>query len=744
MGLTACVRPHNGRPVLWINGEPTTEMWAYGAPNAVADFAAAGIRICQCHVPGKSWWTGPGQYRFAHIEAQIEEFLKAVPSALLMPRVCFGYEGEGWWADAHPDDLAVGREPGGRVVPYPEVRAHPVECWYSAASQTWTRDACEAMAAFVRHFEAGYGDHILGYQIGAGISCEWFRWWNYVEGIYEDYSPVARQAFRGFLKARYRTEAALREAWGRDDVTFDTAEVPHPGRLHQPQNGFLRSLPGERDIVDWFDALSEWNADQLMALCHAVKEASGGRKLAGGFYAYTWPHWNNQSAARGGHMAISRVLACPDVDYVSSPYHYDNRNLCGVHASQSLPQTIERGGKLHLDEIDTGTHRVKGEHWPWDHQGPPDTLAESRILLRRDAAAVLGTAGNAWWMDLHHSGWYHDPQLQLELRETNALARAALADSPAPGAEVALVLDDRSPAYVDTRSNLNQYFTALSRQFEWSRMGLPVDEMLLSEIDRVRPYRLYVFLNCWNVGPELRRRVRERVSRIGATTVWIHAAGYFDGHHGSAENVADLTGIRVREEADAAVPDIDVLESGHGWLAPGPDRPSGSVRFGARLTPDQIRVMVGADQRCWDTPMSPVFTVDDPDATVLGRYAHNGRPGLAVVERDGRRSVYCGAPMLPAWLLRRMAVSAGAHAYAPLGTVVHHRGSLVSVYAPAGGEPVITAPPGASLTLIEPAGGECEWRPAGAPGRRLTLPFSEGQTRFFRLTAIDPCEEVAP
>jgi len=552
MGLAACVRPHNGRPVLWINGEPTTEMWAYGAPNAIADFAAAGIRICQCHVPGESWWTGPGQYQFARIEAQMASFLEAVPGALLMPRVCFGYEGEGWWAERHPDDLAVGREPGGRVVPYPQVRVHPVECWYSAASRAWTHDACEAMAALVRHVEAGYGDHILGYQIGAGISCEWFRWWNYVEDIYEDYSPVTREAFREFLKARYQTETTLRQAWGRADVTFDRAEVPHPGRLHRPRNGFLRVLPDEQDIVDWFDALSEWNADQLIALCRAVKEASGGRKLAGGFYGYAWPHWNNQSAARGGHMAIERVLACPDVDYISSPYHYDNRNLGGVHTSQSLPQTIERGGKLHLDEIDTGTHRVKGEHWPWDHQRPPDTAAESLVLLRRDAAAVLGTAGSAWWMDLHHSGWYHDPQLQLELRQTNVLAKAALADSCEAGAEVALVLDDRSPAYVDTRSNLNQYFTALARQFLWRQIGLPTDEMLLSEIDRVRPYRVYVFLNCWNVESRLRERVRRQVLRAGVTAVWFHAAGYFDGHCGSAENVANLTGIRVRQEIGRA------------------------------------------------------------------------------------------------------------------------------------------------------------------------------------------------
>jgi hypothetical protein len=49
--LTAAVRVIHGRPVLVINGQPTTEFWCYGDPNAIEDFAAGGIRICRFHVP---------------------------------------------------------------------------------------------------------------------------------------------------------------------------------------------------------------------------------------------------------------------------------------------------------------------------------------------------------------------------------------------------------------------------------------------------------------------------------------------------------------------------------------------------------------------------------------------------------------------------------------------------------------------------------------------------------------------
>jgi hypothetical protein len=266
-------------------------------------------------------------------------------------------------------------------------------------------------------------------------------------------------------------------------------------------------------------------------------------------------------------------------------------------------------------------------------------------------------------------------------------------------------------------------------------MGLPVDEMLLSEIDRVRPYRVYVFLNGWNVEPDLRRRVLESVRRPGVTAVWFHAAGYFDGQRGCAENVTALTGVQVVERRDAVVPELELAGGGHAWLADGPDRSPGAVRFGARLTAEQRRVVVGSKHRDWDTVMSPLFAVDDARATVLGRYVHDAEPGMALVEGEGWQSVYVGAPMLPGWLLRRIALSTGAHAWGPLGTVVHQRGPLVSVYAPGGGDAEVAAPRGTRLVAIEPAGFDGQWQPVGQAAARLVLPFGPGQTRFFRLAA---------
>ncbi|MBN2445341.1 MAG: beta-galactosidase [Phycisphaerae bacterium] len=734
MGLTVKVAKHNGRPMLFINGEPTTEFWSYGDPNAIDDFVQSGLRICQFHVPMPSWWTGPGQYDFAPTDAKIDEFLARQPDTLLMPRVNFGYEGEGWWAAQHPDELAEGRNLDNQPVNYDEVRVCPVDCWYSAGSRVWTTDAAAAMEAFVRHCEERYPDRVIGYQIGGGISAEWFRWWNFVDDTYEDYSPAAHTAFREFLKNRYANDAALQVAWGRADATLAAAEVPAPRRLHEPKAGFFRDPLAERDIIDWLECLSTGNVSQIIALCQAAKRGCDNRKIVGSFYGYFWPHHNTQNPARSGHLNLRQLLASDAIDYISSPYHYDHRMLGGFHHSETVPQVVERAGKLHLDEIDTPTHTATPGAWPCPQQDPPRNSRESCRLLQRDAAAVLGTAGVAWWMDLMHHRWYQDPHVQTEVRDLQQLAIETREWSCDSRADVALVIDDRSYAHADLHANANLYFSALPRQFEWSDLGFPFDTLMLSEFATTRPYKLYVFMNCWVVDTEQRRAIHERVRKTGMAAVWFYGAGFCEGSRQDAELISDLTGIRVYDECDPAVPEITLRDSGHPFVEQSLTVPRGAMRFGARLSTKQQKLTVAANPRGWDTPLSPWFVVDDPAATVLGDYVHDGSPGLAVLERGGWCSVYCGAPMLPGWVLRRIAESAGTHLYAPQGTQVYQRGPLLGVYRPTAGEITLSAPAGQQLSLLVPKGSQRRWRPDTTvnPAPELHLTFEPSETKFFR------------
>jgi hypothetical protein len=731
MPLSAAIQPHLGRPTLFINNTPTDEFWCYGDPVAIDDFTAAGIRICQFHVPFPSWWIGPDEYDFAPLESKIDAFLDKHPDLLLIPRVNFGYEGEAWWGKLHPDHLSEGRNLDDQPVDYLKARCRPVDCWASAASDQWTQDAGRAMQALVQHFEARDPDNILGYQVGSGISAEWFRWWTFVEEAYEDYSPIAVAGFRAFLRERYADDAALQAAWGRSDVNCDTAKVPAPTRLHQPERGFFRDPVTERDIVDWLDFLSQRNADQLIALCQAVKDASNQQKLAGTFYGYLWPHWNTQNPARSGHMACERVFKAPAVDYISAPYQYDNRQM--FHHSETVPEAVMRCGKLFVDEIDSATHLTDVPQFPDDMMGKPKDAAAAVRILTRDAAAVLGTAGTAWWMDLRNTRWYADVDLQQLLQDVQQLTSQKQKWTMESQSEVAFVIDSASYGYADLRDNLNLYFTSLPRQFDWSALGFPSDTVLLSELADVKTYKLYVFLNCWHVTQAQRQVIFERTRRSGGTAVYFYGAGYYDESGGGPEQVSDLVGMQVDAQPDPAQPIIQLADTGHPLVEQSLVTPRGHTRFGATLSADRVARLMTINPRGWDQPVAPLFEVTDLSATVLGHYTHDHSPAIAVTEHDGWTSVYCGAPLLPDWFLRRLAESAGVHCYAPLGTQVYHCGPLLSLYHAAGADIHAVAPVGARLTQIEPQGDRRQWRPKAGfgPAYELDLRFASQETKFF-------------
>lgn len=733
MAAKAFIRRVESTVQLVVNGEATREFWCYGWPNALPDFRASGIRICQFDVPAPSWWTGPDTYDFSRLDECVQRFAAEAPEMLLIPRVFFGYQGERWWGELHPEELSVGLKLDGTPLPYLGNGAARVECWPSAFSRLWLSEASRALRAFVRHVEERYADRIIGYQVGNGITTEWFRWWGFIEDCYEDYSPRAREGFRRFLRRRYRDDAALSAAWGRP-VRIDEAEVPPPARLHAARDGFFRDPVAERDVIDWYQCLNRAHALHLRALCRTAGQTCRRRAVIGTFYGYLWPHFNTENPARLGHMELSRVLRSRSIDYLAAPYHYDNRNLGGVHHSQTVVSSVELAGKFFVDEIDSSTHLTKASEWPFMWQPPPKSAGEACLVLRRDGAAALGSPGTGWWMDLHHNRWYADAAIQEEVGRMVALSREEeYCDGPSH-AEVALVIDDASAAYCDLHSNLHQYFTTLQRQFAWSDLGFPFDTILLSSLPKARPYRVYVFLNPWYADAARRAMVREVTHRPGVTTLWFYGAGYFGGRVHGAEGVSDLVGMRVTAAPGSGLADVELAGDGDPLLEE-LALPSTARRFGARLSEEQIRVTIRENPRGWDTVLNPRFAVVDPSATVLGRYVDTGECGLACRREGGRTTLYSAAPMLPGALLRRAAELAGVHLYTGMGGVIHHRGRLLSVYAPKGGRFCVRARPGQRVALL-PLDGMPDLAAAlarshGEAREALDVEIPAYDTRFF-------------
>jgi len=136
-----------------------------------------------------------------------------------------------------------------------------------------------------------------------------------------------------------------------------------------------------------------------------AKKACGGKSLVGTYYGYLTQHGRRQQDS--SHLALAKVLRCPDVDFLMSPPLYTDRQLCGTSGFMSATESVRLHGKLWLSEADYRTH-LSSQDSGYGRTGTPD---ESRAGLLREMGNVLsagrpcrGTTWRATGSD-HRSCW---------------------------------------------------------------------------------------------------------------------------------------------------------------------------------------------------------------------------------------------------------------------------------------------------------------------------------------------------
>ena len=82
----------------------------------------------------------------------------------------------------------------------------------------------------------------------------------------------------------------------------------------------LRDPHSERQAIDFYEFISNMDADALLHFARVVREATEGKSLVGTYYAYLTAHGINQQDS--GHLAARRVFDSPDIDFLMSPPNY--------------------------------------------------------------------------------------------------------------------------------------------------------------------------------------------------------------------------------------------------------------------------------------------------------------------------------------------------------------------------------------------------------------------------------------
>jgi hypothetical protein len=236
-----------------------------------------------------------------------------------------------------------------------------------------------------------------------------------------------------------------------------------------------------------------------------------------------------------------------------------------------------------------------------------------------------------------------------------------------PSADIAVIVDEISMMYETPKYNLD--LACVSNQIYQgiARLGAASDYWFLDDFleGKMKPYKLYVFLNAWYLDQMQREKMKTQLKRAGGTVLWIYAPGYIKDRP-SIENMTEVTGFKF---AMGQLP----------WPA-----------F-MYVTNFEHPVTKGLPQDLfwnYDAALGPLFSIDDKEADILGNIVFSQGscvPGLGVKMTDNWKSIYCAMPYLPAPVFRKIAHYAGVHLYNGEGDVLHASKELLSVHTIAGG-----------------------------------------------------------
>ena len=207
-----------------------------------------------------------------------------------------------------------------------------------------------------------------------------------------------------------------------------------------------------------------------------------------------------------GHLALSRVLGCGDIDFICSPVSYINTRAPGIDwANMSVIDSIKLHGKLYFAECDIRTHLTKslaesranscepGTYTGGVWQGPKSPEL-SRWLIQNSFARQLTHGCGLWWFDMW-GGWYKDDLIMQDMGEYMKIAAIALADNKRESiAEAAVFVDETAYKYLNPNSPLASRCCSENR-LPLGLAGAPYDIYDIADFETsISKYKAVIFL----------------------------------------------------------------------------------------------------------------------------------------------------------------------------------------------------------------------------------------------------------
>ena len=719
----AHIRQHNGAPAIIVDGVPCPPMTitVSGGGGMAPDerkayfrkLGESGLKIF--YVSCSTRWHNPGNADkgvpdgVAATLRDIRFVLDAVPDGWVMLRLNVSPPRD--WVNAHPEEQftygdATGRREHRKVI-CTSVGGEPIDGMHSLCSQKWREEGEKTVADFFgelsRHPEFS---RVIGTFLCAGGTGEWYYplGLQTEDGLYGDFSEPFRAEYEAFLRRKYGTVEELRRVWMRPDATFEHPAIPTPeerafvekadakivkalreweteGRViglkldmnaREPTNtGVFLNANGYAHVADFYTA---WHLSTAHTIVHFAKALKRFSKdlLVGAFYG----SYGCQSYFDGGTASgTPAILDSGVVDFLAAPGVYNNREPGGIVAQREMQDSFRLRNLIYVCEDDSRTHLCK----PWMQRDAMAlyTVADSVNTLKRDFARDICEDIHGWWFDMG-CGWYNDPEILSLFKRQREIADFAYALDRTKKNEIALIYDTESVHCVSQYTS--QMVLDFYRTSDLGRIGAPVDYYFHDDLARadMPDYKLYVMLNQYYLTDAEREAIYAKAKRNGATILWLYAPGFINPGAGRVMDVANVektVGMKLGFIDKTFFPHFRVNPSAHPALA----LASPSRRYGVIDADVHSNIWLGSVLQ--PAYANPGFYIDDPEATVLGRYCCNGLPALAMVGKDGAKSIYCASHIVQADLLASIAAYSGCHLFARPGDVLYANENFVVLHA---------------------------------------------------------------
>ncbi len=536
----------------------------------------------------------------------------------------------------------------------------------SLASDRFWSEAEASLSSVVTHIRrSSYANRIIGFHLERG------EWFHPADKGY-DYSFANREAFRAWLKAKYKnSEPSLRAAWYDGQVQFYTVEIPPMPTSPQRDNTFFE-IRKEKRWVDFLEYTSDITAERLISLSKVVKQASEETCLVSVCYGYTWEFNHTFS----GHLALGKILAAPSIDIISGPLSYKDRFMGGAGSVPIPMDSPSAHGKLWISEDDTKTH-LAGRSDDDDYNPRMESrFATQQAHLRLLAKSLIHNTGVSW-MDLWGEGWLDSDEIWGYL--SSYIQRIASAEHRSRhfSPEVVVLLDERSLPHIQRKEPFLTKILQGHRDL-FQRCGASVGYYLQGDVmARYFPVdaKLYIFLTPYRLPAEHRNAIREKIKHGGKTLVWMYAPGIFEEKSAQEERANEVTDIPLRHQSWGSESGSKIINANH------------------PITQNLAGKMFGEKER-----INPSFyAVEERGVVVLAEYQQSGLPSLVVRKMDDWNSVFCGETVLTRELLHGLCRFAGVHIYSDQDDILTAGNGWISIHTQHDGKRSLRFPVNSSV-----------------------------------------------